>query len=63
MGTRWGPVVGAITLHVLADVTRNLIGQLPGVNMVIYGAVLILIIMLSPRGVAQWGGRFWGRKP
>jgi branched-chain amino acid transport system permease protein len=63
MGTLWGPVVGAITLHVLADVTRNLIGQLPGVNMVIYGAVLILIIMLSPRGVAQWGGRFWGRKP
>jgi branched-chain amino acid transport system permease protein len=62
MGTLWGPVVGAITLHVLADVTRNLIGQLPGVNMVIYGVVLILIIMLSPRGVAQWGvGRFWSR--
>lgn len=55
MGTLWGPVVGALTLHMMADLTRNLIGQLPGVNMVIYGLVLILIVMLSPRGVANWG--------
>ncbi len=53
MGTLWGPVVGAFTLHVLADLTRNLMGQLPGLNMVIYGVVLMLIIMLSPRGVAH----------
>ena len=57
MGTLWGPVVGALTLHVLADVTRNLIGQLPGLNMVIYGVVLMLIIMLSPRGVVHWFAR------
>ena len=57
MGTLWGPVVGALTLHVLADVTRNLIGQLPGLNMVIYGLVLMLIIMLSPRGVVHWFAR------
>ncbi|MEY3468634.1 MAG: High-affinity branched-chain amino acid transport system permease protein LivH, partial [Pseudomonadota bacterium] len=56
MGTLWGPVVGALTLHVLADVTRNLFGQLPGINMVVYGTVLVLIVMFMPRGIS--GGRF-----
>jgi branched-chain amino acid transport system permease protein len=52
MGTLWGPVVGALTLHVLADVTRNLFGQLPGINMVVYGSVLVLIVMFMPRGIS-----------
>jgi branched-chain amino acid transport system permease protein len=55
MGTLWGPVLGALALHVLADVTRNLLGQLPGINMVIYGIVLIVIVMFLPRGIS--GGR------
>jgi branched-chain amino acid transport system permease protein len=55
MGTLWGPVVGALALHVLADLTRNLFGQLPGINMVIYGAVLVLIVMFMPRGIAGAG--------
>jgi branched-chain amino acid transport system permease protein len=55
MGTLWGPVLGALALHVLADVTRNLLGQLPGINMVIYGIVLIVIVMFMPRGIS--GGR------
>ena len=55
MGTLWGPVVGALALHVLADVTRNLFGQLPGINMVVYGSVLILIVMFLPRGVGGIG--------
>ena len=55
MGTLWGPVLGALALHVLADVTRNLLGQLPGINMVIYGMVLIVIVMFLPRGIS--GGR------
>ena len=52
MGTLWGPVVGALALHVLADLTRNLFGQLPGINMVIYGVVLVMIVMFLPRGIA-----------
>jgi branched-chain amino acid transport system permease protein len=61
MGTLWGPVVGALALHVLADVTRNLLGQLPGINMVVYGCVLVLIVMFLPRGVAGLGQR-WLKK-
>ena len=55
MGTLWGPLLGALVLHLLADVTRNLFGQLPGINMVIYGAVLVLIVMFVPRGIAGLG--------
>lgn len=55
MGTLWGPIMGALALHVLADLTRNLFGQLPGINMVIYGTVLILMVMFAPRGLAGVG--------
>ena len=55
MGTLWGPLLGAALLHLLAELTRNLFGQLPGLNMVIYGTVLVLIVMFLPRGVAGLG--------
>lgn len=61
MGTLWGPILGALVLHALADVTRNLFGELPGINLVIYGVVLVLIVMFMPRGIAglwnQWKQR------
>ncbi|MEJ8838413.1 branched-chain amino acid ABC transporter permease [Ramlibacter sp. AN1133] len=55
LGTLWGPVLGAIVLHLLGDLTRNLFGALPGINMIIYGAVLILIVMFAPRGLLGLG--------
>ena len=48
----WEPLRAVPGLHILADLTRNLFGQLPGINMVIYGAVLIVIVMFLPRGIA-----------
>jgi branched-chain amino acid transport system permease protein len=65
MGTLWGPVLGAVALHGLADLTRNLFGELPGISMVIYGAVLILIVMFLPRGISGGGqslGRLFGKE-
>lgn len=55
IGTLWGPILGAIALHVLADITRNMFGQLPGINMVIYGVVLVIIVMFLPRGISGIG--------
>jgi branched-chain amino acid transport system permease protein len=57
----WGPVVGALALHVLADLTRNMFGQLPGINMVVYGCVLVLIVMFLPRGVGGIGQHWFKR--
>ncbi len=51
IGTLWGPILGAVVLHTLADITRNMFGELPGINMVIYGVVLVLIVMFMPRGI------------
>jgi branched-chain amino acid transport system permease protein len=55
LGTLWGPVLGAVALNLLAELTRNLFGSLPGINMVIYGAVLVAIVMFSPRGLLGLG--------
>ncbi|MBI3369369.1 MAG: branched-chain amino acid ABC transporter permease [Burkholderiales bacterium] len=55
LGTLWGPVLGALALHALAEATRNLFGQLPGLNMVIYGAVLVGMVMFVPRGLSGVG--------
>jgi branched-chain amino acid transport system permease protein len=65
LGTLWGPVLGALVLHLLADLTRNLFGAVPGISLVIYGAVLVLIVMFVPRGLAgtldRWRSRWKNR--
>jgi branched-chain amino acid transport system permease protein len=55
LGTLWGPVLGAAVLHALAEGTRNLFGNLPGLNLVIYGSVLVLIVLFMPRWLAGSG--------
>jgi branched-chain amino acid transport system permease protein len=55
MGTLWGPVLGAAVLHLLGELTRNLFGELPGLNMIVYGSVLVLIVMFVPRGLSGVG--------
>jgi len=55
MGTLWGPVLGAAVLHLLAELTRNLFGELPGLNMIVYGVVLVLIVLFAPRGLSGAG--------
>ena len=64
MGTLWGPVLGAAVLHALGEATRNLFGTLPGLNLVIYGVVLVGIVLFMPRGLAGLGPALrarWGR--
>ena len=39
----------------LAELTRNLFGELPGLNMVVYGVVLVLIVLFAPRGISGVG--------
>lgn len=51
MGTVWGPLLGAGVLHLLGELTRGLAGDAPGVNLVVYGMVLILIVTFVPHGI------------
>lgn len=51
MGTVWGPLLGAAVLHLLGEATRGLMGDAPGVNLVVYGVVLIAMVMFLPSGI------------
>lgn len=51
MGTVWGPLLGATVLHGLARFVGTVAGDVPGVNLVVYGVVLILMVTFLPRGM------------
>lgn len=51
MGTVWGPLLGATLLHLLGETTRNIMGDAPGINLAVYGIVLVLMVSFMPRGV------------
>lgn len=52
LGTVWGPLLGAGVLHLLGEATRGLAGDAPGINLAVYGAVLILMVTFLPSGIA-----------
>ncbi len=52
LGTVFGPLMGAVTLGLLGELTRSVIGDAPGVSLIIYGAVLIAMVTLLPRGLS-----------
>jgi branched-chain amino acid transport system permease protein len=58
-GTVWGPILGAIVLHAIADSSRLLI-ETPGFAPMLYGIVMLVVIALMPQGVAGLWGR-WRR--
>ena len=57
LGTVFGPLLGAAVLQLLGEATRNLAGDVPGVSLVAYGMVLVVMVMFLPRGVAGLFGR------
>ncbi|GAB4347292.1 MAG: branched-chain amino acid ABC transporter permease [Oricola sp.] len=52
MGTLFGPLLGAAALHAVSEVTRELIGDVPGISLALYGALLVGMVMFLPRGLA-----------
>jgi branched-chain amino acid transport system permease protein len=52
VGTVFGPLLGAIVVKTLGEITKLVTGDAPGLDLVIYGCVLILVIAFAPRGIA-----------
>jgi branched-chain amino acid transport system permease protein len=52
IGTAFGPLLGALVVKMLGELTKLVIGDAPGLDLVIYGGVLILIVAFAPRGIA-----------
>lgn len=52
LGTVWGPIVGAALLVPLEEISSILLGgSQAGLSQLFYGVLLIVIILLSPRGL------------
>jgi branched-chain amino acid transport system permease protein len=51
-GTVFGPLLGALVVKSLGEATKLVTGDAPGLDLVIYGGVLILVIAFAPRGIA-----------
>ncbi len=51
LGTALGPLIGALTLHGLGELTKSLAGRTPGVDLIVYGALLILAVGFAPKGL------------
>jgi branched-chain amino acid transport system permease protein len=60
-GTVFGPVFGGIVLHGLSEFTKTLVGRIPGLDLVIFGVLLILVVRFPPREIPglirMWRGR------
>jgi branched-chain amino acid transport system permease protein len=52
VGTVFGPLLGALVVKTLGEVTKLVTGHAPGLDLVIYGSVLILVVAFAPRGIA-----------
>ena len=52
IGTPFGPLLGALVVKSLGEATKLVTGDAPGLDLVIYGCVLILVVAFAPRGIA-----------
>jgi branched-chain amino acid transport system permease protein len=52
IGTVYGPLLGALVVKTLGEITKLVTGDAPGLDLVIYGCVLILVVAFAPRGIA-----------
>ena len=65
VGTIWGPLVGAILLTPLSELTREIVRDPPavlsfiegrsGVDVMLFGAILIVVILFMPNGLVGAG--------
>ncbi|HEY2138406.1 MAG TPA: branched-chain amino acid ABC transporter permease, partial [Xanthobacteraceae bacterium] len=46
-----GPLVGALVVKTLGETTKLVTGGAPGLDLVIYGSVLICVIAFAPHGI------------
>jgi branched-chain amino acid transport system permease protein len=55
LGTIFGPVLGAFALHAIAEIGRLAFGDAPGLNLVLYGILLVLMVLFLPNGLFGLG--------
>lgn len=51
VGTVFGPIVGAFIVTFINEITKMLFSDLIGLNLILYGVILILVILYLPDGI------------
>jgi branched-chain amino acid transport system permease protein len=63
IGTLWGPVLGAFILIPLSEFTRVYLSGAGGaLDLVVYGALIMLVAIFEPRGLWAFVERLTGDK-
>lgn len=60
LGTIFGPVLGAFALHAIAEAGRMVFGEAPGLNLVLYGLLLVVMVLFLPNGLFGLGRSRFG---
>jgi branched-chain amino acid transport system permease protein len=53
IGTVFGPLLGALVVRMLGEFTKLVIGGAPGLDLVIYGSMLVVVVAFAPQGIAS----------
>jgi branched-chain amino acid transport system permease protein len=51
-GTVFGPLLGALVIKTCGELTKLVTGDAPGLDLVVYGSILIAVVAFAPRGIA-----------
>jgi ABC-type branched-subunit amino acid transport system ATPase component/ABC-type branched-subunit amino acid transport system permease subunit len=63
VGTLWGPVIGAAILVPLAETVNLYAGaQIPGIQVLVYGITLVVVILVAPEGIYWRVREVWYRR-
>jgi branched-chain amino acid transport system permease protein len=46
-----GPLIGAIVLLGLGEITKEVSGGIPGMDLLVFGVILVLCVAFSPNGL------------
>ena len=62
LGTLWGPVIGAVVLILLTEISNVIFGSLGGGTDLMYGLVMIIMVIYRPKGLISFFSSFKTRK-
>jgi len=51
IGTVFGPLLGALVIKSLGELTKLVTADAPGLDLALYGCILVLVIAFAPRGI------------
>lgn len=62
LGTVFGPLLGSAVLHGAGELARRLMGDAPGLSLIFYGLLLVIMVRFMPEGLMGVLRRF-ARRP